>query len=295
MRLWLIALGALGLGLCSMIAVGPETGTLGSPVIQEIERDVDVGGHRLHMRCTGRGSPTVVIITGLGETHQIWESLIEPLARRTRVCICDRAGYGQSEPGPFPRRAHRVAQELGTLLRSGDLDPPCLLVGHSLGAIHALILAAESPELVAGLVLLDPPPLEHIAGMAFPALQRMAQVETLRLRNMAVEMRSTGEERAAIYFETVASELDSLLDPSADVQHIPEDLGEMPLIVISSETPNPIFGPLAAPVQWLWIGSNREMASRSRRGRFLLARGSGHQIHIDAPETVLQAVFDLLD
>jgi pimeloyl-ACP methyl ester carboxylesterase len=168
-------------------------------------------------------------------------------------------------------------------------------VGHSLGATHALILAAESPDLVAGLVLLDPPPIELMASTVFPFFQRTARGQTAWFRDMAVMSRNAGDESAAIYFETVASEHESLFDPDVDAQCVPESLGEISLTVISSDLPNPALGALAELFQRLWIGSNREMATRSRHGRFVLTQGSTHQIHIDAPETVSRAVFDLLD
>src|SRR6476660_5455667 len=66
---------------------------------------VDVGGYRLHINCTGTGSPTVVIDAGLGDWSLMWSWVQGETAKTTRVCTYDRAGMGFSEAGPLPRNA----------------------------------------------------------------------------------------------------------------------------------------------------------------------------------------------
>lgn len=82
-----------------------------------MNQQVDIGTHTLHLYCEGAGSPAVVIDTGLGETDESWLPLINSLRMDQRVCAYDRAGYGQSEPGPLPRDSQRAAQELYLLLK----------------------------------------------------------------------------------------------------------------------------------------------------------------------------------
>src|SRR5574338_1353362 len=73
-------------------------------------RLIDVGGHRLHLHCTGEGSPTVVL-EAAGTGWSLYWSLVQPeVARMTRVCAYDRAGMGWSEPGPLPRTGQKLAQ-----------------------------------------------------------------------------------------------------------------------------------------------------------------------------------------
>jgi hypothetical protein len=56
---------------------------------------VDVGGYRLHINCTGTGSPTVVIDAGWGDWSASWSSWVQPeVAKTTRVCTYERAGMG---------------------------------------------------------------------------------------------------------------------------------------------------------------------------------------------------------
>jgi pimeloyl-ACP methyl ester carboxylesterase len=119
-------------------------------------RMVDVGGHRLHLHCNGSGSPTVVFDAALGASSLSW-SLVQPeVARLTRACTYDRAGFGWSDAGPKPRTAGRIADELYELLRRANVPPPYLLVGHSFGGLVMRIFVARHRHEVSGLVLIDP-------------------------------------------------------------------------------------------------------------------------------------------
>ncbi len=93
---------------------------------------VDVGGYRLHINCTGSGSPTVVIEAGLGDWSTSWGFVQPEVAKTTQVCTYDRAGMGWSEAGPLPRDAAQFAKELHTLLQSANIPGPYVMVGHSL-------------------------------------------------------------------------------------------------------------------------------------------------------------------
>src|SRR5688572_32599013 len=87
-------------------------------------RLIDVGGHRLHIWCTGTGSPAVILETGLGGSAVGWGFVQPEVARFTRVCSYDRAGLGYSDPGPTPRTARRIARELEQLLDRGGIAGP---------------------------------------------------------------------------------------------------------------------------------------------------------------------------
>jgi len=119
----IILLAFLGLTACSQS--------------QEIEMDklVNIGTHSLHIRCTGKGTPVVVIDTGVGDTSERWTPMQAQIAQITRVCTYDRAGYGASEPGPLPRHSQRLADELQHLLENAGIKGPYVLVGHSLGGL----------------------------------------------------------------------------------------------------------------------------------------------------------------
>ena len=92
---------------------------------------VDVGGYRLHIHCTGEGSPTVVIESGWGEMSASWAWVQPEVAKTTRVCTYDRAGMGWSESSPNPRTAREYAKELHTLLEKANVPGPYVLVGKA--------------------------------------------------------------------------------------------------------------------------------------------------------------------
>lgn len=119
-------------------------------------RLIDIGTHRLHLHCVGSGTPTVVFDPALGASSLSWSLVHAAVAKLTRACVYDRAGFGWSEAGPLPRTAGRVADELHALLRGASIDPPFILVGHSFGGLVAQLFAARHREELAGLVLIEP-------------------------------------------------------------------------------------------------------------------------------------------
>jgi pimeloyl-ACP methyl ester carboxylesterase len=117
---------------------------------------VSIGTHRLHLHCAGEGQPAVVFDAALGASSLSW-SLVHPqVARVTRACVYDRAGFGWSDEGPMPRTAGRIADELHQLLRVSDVAPPYVLVGHSFGGLVMRLLTARYRGEVAGLILIEP-------------------------------------------------------------------------------------------------------------------------------------------
>lgn len=136
---------------------------------------VDVGGRRLYLHCTGSGSPTVVLVSGLAEASTYREGWIAPaVARDTTVCVYDRAGQGWSDPPPSPQDGVAVATDLRTLLDRARIPGPYVLVGHSTGGAYARIFAARYPDQVAGMVMLDSQPNDALTGLpGFPSFYRI--------------------------------------------------------------------------------------------------------------------------
>ena len=116
---------------------------------------VDIGGHRLHVNCTGKGKPTIVMESGAGDFSFDW-SLVQPaVAKFARVCTYDRAGYSWSEAGPTPRTMQQIVYELHTGLNNAGIKSPYVLVGHSLGGLIVRLYANQYPKEIAGMVLVD--------------------------------------------------------------------------------------------------------------------------------------------
>jgi pimeloyl-ACP methyl ester carboxylesterase len=116
---------------------------------------IDVGGHRLHLHCTGSGSPTVVLEPGHGAASSDLGWIAPAVARNSRVCVYDRAGRGWSGATDGPQDGAHVAANLHTLLDRAHVPGPYVLAGHSFGGLYILSFAAQFPDQVAGMVLLD--------------------------------------------------------------------------------------------------------------------------------------------
>ena len=151
---------------------------------------IDVGGHRLHLSCTGSGSPTVVLEPGAGLTSSALAWIAPTLAGDTRVCVYDRAGRGWSEPSDAPQDGAQIATDLHALLQRGDVPGPYVLAGHSFGGLYVLTFAAHYPDEVAGMVLVDstapapaaaPDPRSPDAG-SYHAMNRVAALVSTSAR-----------------------------------------------------------------------------------------------------------------
>jgi pimeloyl-ACP methyl ester carboxylesterase len=144
-----LAVTAVG-GIVESVALTRDQGRYPMP-----GASYDVGGHRLHLNCTGTGSPTVVLENGMSETSPLWSSITAQVSRTTRVCAYDRAGQGWSGDATGPQDGIAVAADLHTLLARAGESGPYVLAGHSTGGTLAMTYAARYPAQVAGLVLLD--------------------------------------------------------------------------------------------------------------------------------------------
>ena len=141
---------------------------------------VDLGGHRLHLNCTGKGSPTVVVENGLGDFSFDWILVQDRVSRFTRICTYDRAGYAWSDPGPKPRTFSQLNLELRDALSKLGEQGPFLLVGHSYGGPVVRNFAAAYPHDVAGMVLVDAAFEGERVGIGGKAMMRLGDGATAR-------------------------------------------------------------------------------------------------------------------
>ncbi len=156
-----ILLGVVGLLLITALA-GASYQWLASrsdlAVTPPPGRLVDVGGHNLHIWCTGSaepGTPAVLFDSGLGGGAFSWADVAPEVAKFTQTCTYDRAGMGYSDPGPAPRTSGQIANELAALIQNSGIASPVILVGLSFGGFNTRIVASGHPEMVAGLVLVS--------------------------------------------------------------------------------------------------------------------------------------------
>ena len=194
---------------------------------------VNVGGHRLHIHCTGSGRPTVVLEPGLGGASSAMSERIAPaLAGNTEVCVYDRAGRGFSEAASGPQDGVEVATDLHTLLGRAGVEGPYVLVGHSLGGIYALNFAHRYPDQVAGLVLLDsmhPNPSAAPSGGAGP-FALLPSLSRLGIGRLVVDPKDGSPPAQARSLRDELAEMPTALTRAAEL----ETLGDRPLAVVTA-------------------------------------------------------------
>ena len=236
-------------------------------------RKIDVGGHRLYLRCSGEGSPTVVFDAGAGDTHAVWDWVVPRLRDLTRVCAYDRAGLGRSDPGPTPRTSARIADELHSLLLRAGIRGPYVLVGHSFGGLNVRLFASLFPESVAGLVLVDATPVD------FPS--REASLDTTAER----EKRRTSLGLAPQAFR---DELAAMADSAEQVRSAPP-LPRVPVIVLTASHRDD-----SASFREAWLGLQRRLNDSIPGARQVMAATSDHYVQFDQPDLVVDAVREVV-
>jgi pimeloyl-ACP methyl ester carboxylesterase len=153
-------------------------------------RLVDVGGHQLHLYCTGTGAPVVVLEAPAAGLSATWSLVQTALTETTRVCSYDRAGLGWSEQGDGPYDPSSVPAELRALLDGAGERAPFVVAGDGLGAAFARAFALRFPDVTAAVVLLDAPdaagnsPDRRSLGRLPAAMPWLARVGLVRLNDL---------------------------------------------------------------------------------------------------------------
>ncbi len=259
---------------------------------------IDVGGYRLHLSCYGEGGPVVVLEYGLQGAYLDWYSVEPEIARFTRVCIYDRAGYGWSDPSPRPRVPSVMAEELHSLLHAAGEKPPYILAAHSYGSFPAVMFAHEFPGEVSGLVLVDGLhtfstfPFGLPERLSLRSMQLLVPFGVPRLRhwfggNMPAALQG---ERQAIgcrpgFYGAIYRERAALPESVAEMRAIP-DLGSIPLIVVAHD-PKILSGKAGLDE---WPKVQQQKLQLSKNSELVVAIGSGHDIPMDRPDVIVAAV-----
>lgn len=291
---------------------------------------VDVGGYRLHINCQGvsePGFPTVVLEAGASEFSLTWDHVQRQVAEFAHVCAYDRAGLGWSERGPNPRTAPHIADEFDALLMAAGVEPPYVLVGHSMGALYVRFYTHEHPDRVVGMVLVDGGH-EELNQRLPQALVKAGEQANLMLRIpqalsaiglldrdpsgfpdqfLVPQAPGTEETYKAIlamsphFFTTAIEETAAEKESYAAMCNLPDrKLGDLPLVVISAGkfAASAVINLSAedrALVMAVWAELQAELATLSSNGRQVIAEDAGHHIHIDRPELVIDAIREVLE
>ena len=254
---------------------------------------VDIGDRSLFLSCSGTGSPTVILESGLNDTAAVWSAVQGEVTRTTRVCSYDRANVpggasNSSDPTastPRLRSAAELVADLHALLGAAAVPGPYVLVGHSVGGLLVRLYAATYPHDVAGLVLVDATHEDNWARLEeeigpdlWPqAVEQFTQavaggfLEPLDLEETAAEVRDAQEERP---------------------------LPSIPLIVLTHTQPPDaatlLPGLSVEASERLWGEQQADLTTLLPNSQQILAEESGHYSQRDQPDLVIDAIGDVI-
>ncbi|MCC7340019.1 MAG: alpha/beta hydrolase [Bryobacterales bacterium] len=278
-------------------------------------------------------APTILLEAGISASSITWSSVMPRLSRHARVIAYDRGGLAWSGPAHDARLADRMVVELEGLLEAAQVRGPLILVGHSFGGLLCLMYAAKHRERVSGIVLVDPVtrcewnPLRPnqaarlnfgvrlalrgalLAKLGIVRLSLALLINGARVFPQAISKATSGGANRAIErwvgevrklpreswpairahwstpktFFSMASHLKNLPESVAqyDAENFPV---HVPLTVLSAESASPYA-----------VAEHHADAKRSLIGRHRVVPESGHWIHLDQPEAVIESVFRLID
>jgi pimeloyl-ACP methyl ester carboxylesterase len=272
-------------------------------------------GRRIDLRCAGPAvGPTVIFEGGFAATATAWAKVQPVIARAHFTCSYDRAGYGWSDPGPFPRDGEAVALDLDQALSAAHVHGPFVMVGHSAGGLYVRLFADIRPREVAGMVLVDPS-VEHQdrrfgeafgkgAGSLAPLIARakacgaaarrhaLPSLDPALIRCGPMPGASPEARRGALSaanWATQVSELESLWGATSDeVDAGRASYGDMPLIVLTAA------GNGSGAGATLWARLHSQLAARSMRGSSQLVARSSHMMMFDRPDAIIAAIDEVI-
>ncbi len=288
---------------------------------------IDIAGRWHHLYQVGSAhadGPTIVFDHSLGGLEGYL--LSEQLAELAPVCLCDRPGYGWSQPSAYPRTSQQIVQELDQVLTQAGVAPPYLLVGESFGSYNLRLYAHTFPEKVVGLVLTDglhesgmlhlPLSLQLLKAfftLSFGIAQLGAMLGIVRLLGqlglfelLKPELRQFSPQKVGwikrsfyrrTHWTTMTREMLDL-DASGRQLQATSDLGDLPIINIKATNfLRPRFfgiGIAFSPADRLRDHMHDRLLGLSTHCQRRLAEGSSHFVWVDRPDVIWAAVEDLL-
>jgi len=287
---------------------------------------VDIGGLRLHINCTGAGSPTVIMEAGPNDSSVIWQLVQPEISRFTRVCSYDRAGFGWSDAPNEARTSVNIANELDRLLTRAAVPGPYVLVGHDFGTLDLRVFAARHRQQVAGMVFVDSvhpdihnrPPFNvasestvanaiyHVIPWTVPlGVPRILGWcrENFTFPNQPKEWARLVPEATAQYcrLQSWRTEQAQVTDEvGSSLAAMAGPFGDMPLVVLSHDPQVNDFGGFFSPADLIkaersWSEMQEELKPLSSRSKRIVAKGSPHWIQIHRPELVAAAVQEIVN
>lgn len=274
----------------------------------------------LHHVDYGGAGPTIVLVHGLGGSHLNWDLLAPKLTSRGRVLAVDLPGFGMSPPPGRPATVRSNVNVLAGFVRE-VCDPPVVLVGNSMGGLISILLTARMPELVRGLVLLDPalPAPTHIlrspataATLAVHALpgvgERLRRNRRQRLGARATvqeTLRLCGVDQDALPAELVARSV-ALVERQSDVAGMDRAFlsasRSLGWSLARTRAYRAAMSSIAAPVllvhgdvdQLVPVAAARATARLRPEWRYVELAGVGHLPQLQVPDELARHIIEWL-
>ncbi len=283
---------------------------------------VPVNGRPMHIHCQGEGSPTVILDAGQGGWSIEWNEIMPQLNKTTQVCAYDRAGYGWSDPATDDRTPQNAADDLADLLDAAAIARPYIVVGFSHAGLATRVYAAQHPEDVVGMVLIDPATefdnelmdealrkqQQSVVGIfqAFGLAARLGIIRLLDPREMApyAPFIAQNPTQPDIYYsfvsepkwwQTSAKEFSSRLsDATLEYVHTNGKIPNIPVTIIGAQIVSS-RGDDGKVFSEARLSRLNELAERSSQGQFILAEDSSHEVPRDRPDIIVAAIQQVLE
>jgi pimeloyl-ACP methyl ester carboxylesterase len=228
-----------------------------------------VSGSALWRVEAGTGRPDVVLEAGRNDVAASWRRVMPLLAPHVHVVAYDRAGLGRSAPSADPVTLSGQAGDLASVI-SSTAAGPCVLAGHSWGGIVVQLLAWRRPDLVAGLVLVDP--AHEQMTDALPGAAR----------------RAIGLVRAVRRDELRGGDVVASAATLRELRSAPQPFPDVPVTVLSATRGFP------RRFRAHWTGLQADLAGGAPQGRHIVVDGTGHGMHQDRPDAVADAILQVI-
>ena len=294
---------------------------------------IDVGGgRRMNLYCIGSGSPTVIFDSPSGSAGWDWLFVHPKVAKQTRACVYDRAGFGFSDPSPRPGTSENAMEDLHALLSVASIAPPFILVGNSYGGMNVQLYTYLYPKDVSGLVIVEGRNENETLRLDVVSQGKISKIDSMfedaskqctaaaekgfvpgsnifgecigstpKTFGRTLSAAYLAQASSVAYWKSSTSELANLSSASSDqLRSVRRTFGDLPLICLTRAVspymiPGKTQSALNKAIEAENLTMQAEVARLSTRGRNRVVRGAGHLIQADKPEAVVDAVFEVLE